>query len=450
MKHIVELNVENYKRIRVVAIHPSGRVVMLTGKNGQGKTSVLDALWFALKGQKALPANKGSIVRDGAERMKVRLNLGDCIVTRSLGREGNPPTLKLEMVNGKRAATPQDFLDDLFTSLTFDPLAFIHMDAKEQVAELRKTAKIDLDFDAVAAANKEDYDARRRVKLEADEVEAQMKGLHVLQGLPKEKLDEAAILGKLEQAGEANRKAQEIFQARQELGAKAARLGVDKVRKLDEIETQTKAIAMIEEQLKAARKKLDALTKEYEGLEEQRKQAEAAFQAAPAGEPVDVAALTAELQSVQRTNRAIDVRAQYDQLQKKLDAKQRQAEDLTRQMEAREEKKRTAVGKARIPVEGLTFDETEVKYNGRALGNLGEGEQIRISTLIAMAGNPKLRVICIRHGEALDEDGLKVIASLAEQHDYQVWMARVDSSGKVGLVLEDGMIVARNEAEVSA
>jgi hypothetical protein len=57
-------------------------------------------------------------------------------------------------------------------------------------------------------------------------------------------------------------------------------------------------------------------------------------------------------------------------------------------------------------------------------------------------------VLCIRHGEALDEDGLKILAELAEENDFQIWMARVDSSGKVGIVLEDGMIARRNNRVV--
>ena len=444
---IIELVAENYKKLRVVAIQPDGkRVVMLTGKNGQGKTSVLDSLWFGLKGQKALPAKKQSVIRNGAEQMKVKLNLGECTITRSLGRAGNPPTLTLEMNNGaKRDKTPQEFLDDLFSSLTFDPLEFIHMDAREQVAELRKTAKIELDFEALAAENETDYKARRDLKKEADELDAQAKGMTVLQGLPKAKLDEAGILQKLEDAGESNRKAQEVFAAQLRRVAAAAQLGVDRTRKTVAIESQEKTIALLKKELERAEAQALTLKAERQEIEKQWKKADLAYQAAPAGEPIDVTALTAELKSVQSTNRAIDVRSQWEALHKKLDQKRNAAEELTRKMEAREEKKRTAMAKARIPVEGLTFDETEVKFNGIPLENLGEGEQIRISTLIGMAGNPKLRVLCIRHGEALDEEGLKVIAELAEQHDFQVWMARVDSSGKVGIVLEDGMVIARNE-----
>jgi hypothetical protein len=81
------------------------------------------------------------------------------------------------------------------------------------------------------------------------------------------------------------------------------------------------------------------------------------------------------------------------------------------------------------------------------LANLGEGEAIRISTRLGMALNPTLRVMRIPHGEALDEDGLKLLAEMAEEFDYQIWISRVDSSGKIGIVMEDGLAIAQNEAD---
>ena len=101
---------------------------------------------------------------------------------------------------------------------------------------------------------------------------------------------------------------------------------------------------------------------------------------------------------------------------------------------------------AKLPVEGLIFNETQVLYNGLPLENLGEGEQIRISTQLAMAANPKLRVIFIRHGEALDEDRIAAMAKLAEEHDFQIWMSKVDSTGNIGIVMEDGMVKETHEA----
>lgn len=453
---ILELAAENFKKLRVVEITPDGRpVIQITGGNGQGKTTVLDSIWFGLKGQKALPERKGDAVRRGAERMKVSVKLGNgqmqpFTITRTLGTEGNPPTLAIvPAVHKDSGKTPQAYLDDLFGALTFDPLAFAQMDATDQVEELKKTAKMSLDFEKLAEQDEADYKERHATGREIDLLKGQLAGMTVIEGLPKEKIDTAPIVKKLNQAAELNKAAQETFAAKQKMGAEAAQLGVDKTRKAHEIETQEQTIRMIEEQLAAAKARHKQLLADLAELGRKHTAAEKAYQAAPAGEPIDVGALTTELQSAERTNRAIDQRAEFDRIKAHRDELQKKYDKLTRAIEERDEKRKVATANAKMPVEGLTFDQSDGKFRVKFLGTpfkeLGEGEQIRISTQIGMAANPKLRVLCIRHGEALDEKGIKVIAELAKANDFQVWMARVDTSGKVGIVMEDGSVAARNE-----
>jgi hypothetical protein len=298
---------------------------------------------------------------------------------------------------------------------------------------------VTLDFAALDLENEADYNERTLIGREIKTLEGQLVGMNVLAGLPPEKLDEAAIFEKLNRAGEINSRAQQLAADKQQLGVKAAQLGVDKTKKQGEIDYAEAEI-----------KKLQALVKRYHAelktLEDERAEAEAAYRAAPSGEFVDTGALTVELQSAQRTNHAIDDRHRYDQLKAQLDKKEQAYQRLGNQISVREDKKKEAIAKAKMPIPGLSFDlNNVVRYEGTPIGNLSGGEQLRIATLIGMAGNPKLRIMCIRNGEALDEDGLKAIAALAEEHKFQVWMARVDSSGKVGIVIEDGMVVADND-----
>jgi hypothetical protein len=443
MSIIRELQVENYKKVRVVEIRPDGRLVEITGRNGQGKTSILDAIWFALKGTKALPDKKTSVVRKGSERTRVKLGTDDFTVIRSLGRDGTAPTVQIEMAPGKkRDKTPQDFLDDFLGRLTFDPLEFIAMDSADQVEELKKAASVDIDFEAIAAENDTDFNERRAINREVTSLEARIGTLTVLEGLPKEKLDEATILAKLNDAGEANKRAQQTFQDKQNLGAEAARMLLKLQANNRFINEQDELIAELEKKVELAKQAKKVAIEDGKTIAKEHRAAEKAFHDAPAGEPIDVGALTQELQSAQRTNRAIDTRTEYNALRAELDAKKRASANLTRQMEARDEKKRTALAKAKMPVEGLTFDENGVQFKGVPLENMGEGEQLRIAAEIGMAANPRLRVLCIRRGEALDDHGLKLLAELAEQRDFQLWITKVDSSGKVGIVLEDGMVVA--------
>jgi hypothetical protein len=94
-----------------------------------------------------------------------------------------------------------------------------------------------------------------------------------------------------------------------------------------------------------------------------------------------------------------------------------------------------------------------VNYNGLPFEQGSDAEQLRVSISIAMASNPKLRVIRIRDGSLLDENGLKLVAELAHEKDYQIWIERVDTTGSIGIVMEDGEVTARKpeeEAEVLA
>jgi hypothetical protein len=116
-------------------------------------------------------------------------------------------------------------------------------------------------------------------------------------------------------------------------------------------------------------------------------------------------------------------------------------------MEAREQAKRDAIAAAEMPVGGLGFGSGEVLLNGLPFEQASDAEQLRASTAIAMAANPKLRVIRIRDGSLLDEGGLSLLADWAKERDYQVWIERVDTSGKHGIVLEDGHVKAARDAE---
>jgi len=109
-------------------------------------------------------------------------------------------------------------------------------------------------------------------------------------------------------------------------------------------------------------------------------------------------------------------------------------------MEKRKADRAAAIAKAKLPVEGLGFGEGVVLFNGLPLEQASDAEQLRVSVAIAMAGNSKLRVIRVRDGSLLDESGMKLLAELADANDMQVWVERVDTTGKVGFVIEDGRL----------
>jgi hypothetical protein len=81
-----------------------------------------------------------------------------------------------------------------------------------------------------------------------------------------------------------------------------------------------------------------------------------------------------------------------------------------------------------------------VTLNGIPLGQASAAEQLRVSVALAMAANPKLRVLRILDGSLLDTESLAIIGELAKENDFQAWIEVVDESGKVGIVIEDGRV----------
>ncbi len=114
-------------------------------------------------------------------------------------------------------------------------------------------------------------------------------------------------------------------------------------------------------------------------------------------------------------------------------------------MAQRDAEKLAAIEKAKLPVESLTFGDGIVLLNGVPFDQGSDAEQLRASCALAMAGNPTLRVLRVRDGSLLDEDALALLAKMAEERDYQVWIERV-GSGNIGFVLEDGQLKERQAA----
>lgn len=428
---VLGYQVENYMRVRLLEVRPKGRITQITGKNGQGKTSAVRALFDALRGKRSQPEMP---VRKGAEKARIWAGLGDEKIDLHLRLSvlpGGQRTLTIETAQGESVAKPQEVLDRLMENMPGDPLEFMKMPAKEQVEVLRRLVKVDVDIEEMNAANAVDYEARAALKKDLARLEAEAQGIVVQANLPAEKLDEGPIRAKMAAATETNANAKKLDEAKREaaftLETKQARIDQLKDEALALQEAIEKAQHALAQNIQARhhfQPEIDALRAEYNMM--------------PDGELVDVSALSEEMDQVRVTNKAIEQRDHYQALQLTIGKLRGETMNRTRAMEGREEKKREAIAKAKMPVDGMTFDDDAVKFKGIPLAQLGEAEQLKVCCQVFMSGKQQLRILPIWHGEALDDDNLKMLEALCEEYDFHILMARVDSSGKVGIVMEDG------------
>lgn len=431
---IVSLVAENVKRLVAVEITPTGNMVEITGRNGQGKTSVLDAIWWALSGAAHIQA---APIRKGASKARIRLDLGEIIVTRTFTRKegGDTTAITVESAEGARFPSPQKMLDGLLSQLAFDPLAFSRMKPAEQFDALRRFVP-DVDFVAITAANSSDYAKRTEVNRRAKEAQAHADSINVAEQAPAEAIDEAELVRQMQQAGEQNAQL-ELRRGNRE------RIHRDIVARRAAASASRANATSLREQAAA----LLARALELDTSADREESAADADQtridnAGALATPIDTSALAAALNGARESNRlraewAAD-RARKQELQRLAAQLEDESAALTKAIEDRETQKRAAIAAAEMPVEGIDFGDGTVLLNGVPFEQGSDAEKLRASVAIAAAMNPKLRVIRVRDGSLLDENGMKLLAELADQTDMQIWVEKVDSSGAVGFVLEDG------------
>ncbi|WGX98763.1 AAA family ATPase [Nocardioides sp. L-11A] len=397
---IVRLTAENVKRLKAVEITPDGTLQVISGRNAQGKTSVLDAIWLALGGGTAARSTPKP-VRDGEDHASVTLDLGDLTVTRVW--KGGKTTLTVTAADGAKYSGPQGVLDALVGQLSFDPLAFTRLSAREQRDALLDLVDLDVDLARLAEQRKEIFDQRT-------EVGRQRKALG---DVPAPDPDVPA----------------------EEISA---------VDLIDEI-TRTAEKATRQEQESRQVAEAEQLVARLEGeLEEARRRLRGARQAVAFHEPVNelLDGLRAQLAGVEDTNTRIRENAAVRRRAAERDELGDAYDVLTKQIADLDQVKADALAAAVFPVEGLGFDDDGVTYQGVPFAQASSAEQIRVSLAMAMSLNPTLRVIRILDGSLLDADSLALIQEMAAGRDYQVWIERVADGSGMGVVIEDGAVAS--------
>lgn len=435
---IVGLTIENIKRVQAAHIEPNGSLVVVSGKNGAGKSTVLDAIWWALQGKKVI---QGEPIRRGETEGMIRVDFGRLVVTRYFQKEEGgeyTTSLTVNSADGETFASPQHLLDQFYASLSFDPLAFMRRDKKGQVDDLRRLVNIDLDFDAIDRQNRTDFDKRtevnRRVKSLQERVAAAGKdldglGIRVGSVVETSAIDTAALLAEMEKASAANADVE-----REKIRREGARLQAENVQG---------RVSRLRDEAEAARKRAEELDAEADRMEADRDKILAELDALPELDAaVDVAQVRAKIEQANvenaRRQKIRDAFAKRDSAAADLAAAEAEYQAFTDAIAARNKSKDDALAAAKMPIEGLAFGEGEVLYNGLPIDQASSGEKLRVAASIGFAMNPELGVVLMKDAAFLDEDGVEFIRAEAERRGYQAWIERVGTDGRVGIIMEAG------------
>lgn len=427
--NILELQINDLKRITAIEISPTtGKPVILTGDNGNGKSSVLDSIILAL-------SNTGldDPIRHGRPSGYVKLTLGvdkaEYLLERKVTKSGDK--LTLTDAAGTAVQKPQTFLNGLLGNYAFDPLKFTRLKPKDQVEALRIAAG--LDFTAIDAKRKGYYDERTAVTREGREANAQFVAIpQPAAGVPTEEVSAVDLIGNLQLMDEAKRKAASA-------------------KDYAELCTDNHASAL--QDVARYQAALDTAKELASDMEKEKTSAIAAMDQAVAAAPTSeqLRAASDAIGQVEETNRAVRSAAAHRELDAKLKALRLTLANLNRRIEEIDEEKKESIKNANLPLDGLELTDDGVMVSGTFFSQLSTAEQIRVSTLVAMSQNPTLKIVIIREGALMNQANLAMIAAMAAERGYQCWIEKFqEAPGDVGLHIIDGAIAFEDGEAVTA
>ncbi len=421
--NIIELKAENFKRLEAVSISPE-QVNIISGKNAQGKSSVLDAIEFCLTGpSKDIPRP----IREGESKAKIEIDLGEITVTRVITPSG--ARLQVTAKDGTQMKSPQAVLDKLFSAVSFDPVRFLNMSERDQIETLLKaTGRADR-IAELEREKTEAYNERRAVNRLISELEAKLKDFQPGLKPDEEEISVENLWAQLREANEHNAGVNTLKVAMSELGNRGKQNAQAFAENISRIGALQEEIKKLEEMNVAIQADLQEMREQYVAIAEKIEK----------DGLKDIELISQRLQGVEQHNTQVKARKQAQEQFDKLNALKAESEDYTNKISEIEEEKQKLLTDNPIGIP-LDLSEDGILFGGVPLKQCSSAEQLKISMAVAMALQPNLKVILIREGSLLDSEGLETIKKFAAKNDYQLWIEKVDETGSVGIVIEEGRV----------
>lgn len=417
---ITALQAENVKRIKAVQIEPAPTgLTIVGGNNNQGKTSVLDAIAWALGGEKYRPA---AAAREGAvspPHLKVALSNG--IVVERKGKNGS---LTVTDPTGKRAG--QTLLNEFVEQLALDLPRFLNASDRDKADTLLKIIGVGDQLAVMDQRIKALYDKRTAVGQIAAQKKAYADEMQEYPDAPAQPVSALDLIRRqqdiLARNGENQRKRARLAQ----LEEKEAQLG----RRVRELEQE---LEMAEHQLAAAQQDVQDAHKSAADLEDE-----------------STAEIEAALADVEETNRK--VRANMDKARAQDDAQALAAQygDLTAQLAEARRKRTDLLNGADLPLPGLGVEDGVLTYQGRRWNDMSGSDQLRVATAIVRKLNPSCGFVLLDKLEQMDLRTLQEFGAWLQQEGLQAIATRVSTGGECQIIIEDGRVAGEEPADAPA
>lgn len=417
---IAKLEIENVKRVRAVTLEPAENgLTIIGGNNGQGKTSVLDAIAWALGGDKYRPSNptrEGSVI---PPYLHVEMDNGLIVE-----RRGEKSVLKVTDPSGRKAG--QQLLNEFVEQLALDLPRFMAASNKDKAQTLLKIIGVEKELAELEYKIQTTYNRR----LELGRIALQKKKfadeMPIYPEAPKEPIS-----------------ASELILRQQDI---LARNG--------ENQRLRSALEQLKGQREVLRNKIDDLNVKLAELNRQLEETESriAVGEKTTAELVDESTdeIRESLINIEAINAKVSANCQREKAEIEAEQYQKEYESLSDDIDSLREAKVELLTGAKLPLPGLSVEDGELTYNGQKWDCMSSAEQLRIATAIVRCLNPDCGFVLIDKLEQMDIDTMRDFGAWLEAEGLQAIATRVSTGDECSIIISDGMAEIKNEPEVKA
>lgn len=397
------LEIENVKRIKAVSLSPSENgLTIIGGNNGQGKTSVLDAICWVLGGEKFRPTNAA---REGAYAdPNLRITLSNGLIVE---RRGKNSTLKVIDPQGNKSG--QRLLDSFISQFALDLPKFLNATDKEKADTLLQIIGVGEQLGRMEAEESRLYNERLAIGRIADQKKKYAEGMPYWDGVPDVPVSASELIAQQQAILLKNAENQKLRAERDRCE--------DALIKAKMALEEAKAV-LAKAECDAAQARRSAADLQDESTAELEKNI------------ADIDVLNAKIRDNLNKEHAAEEAKTYV----------KQYKQLSEQIEGIRIARQSLLDSADLPLPGLSVADGKLQYNGKAWDCMSGSEQLRAATAIVRRLNPECGFVLLDKLEQMDLNTLKEFGAWLETEGLQAIATRVSTGDECSIIIEDGRV----------
>ena len=408
---INSLELENVKRVKAVKLEPTASgLTVVGGKNNQGKTSVLDAIAWALGGAKYKPSQaqrEGSLVEP-----QLHIELSNGMVVERLGKNGS---LKVTDPSGQKGN--QSLLDGFISQFALDLPKFMEADKNTKAKILLQIIGVGDKLSVFDKQESELYNRRTEIGRIADQKKKYADEMVQWDGVPEEIVSAAELIQQQQEILARNGRNQELRNQVKNLEAQKTLLE-------QRIEETQKALNAMHEQFAELMEKLSIANTNAKDLQDE-----------------STAELEESIANIDSTNAKVRDNLNKQRAQEEADEYKRQYGDLTTHIEEVRKSRMELLNGVEMPLDDLSVQDGELIYKGQKWDNMSGSDQLKVATAIVRKTNPQCGFVLLDKLEQMDIDTMNEFGKWLQENNLQAIATRVSTGDECSIFIEDGYSV---------